>query len=71
MLHWQMFSTLAVLVLFASDVALAIPQRGGGGDQNYNFPAWWHHERSDDSSPGFWNSSSERTYGHNLNSLSK
>jgi hypothetical protein len=70
MLHWQMFSTLAVLVLFASDVALAIPspQRGGGGEHVNNLPAWWD-VRSDDSSPGFWNSSSERTYGHN--SLSK
>ena len=53
MLHWQMLSALAALAFFASDVALAVPQRfgegGGGGGEVY--PGAWH-VRADDT-PGF------------------
>jgi len=53
MFHWQMLlPTLAALVLFASDVALALPQQGGAGDQLNNIPHAWH-KRTGESSPGF------------------
>jgi hypothetical protein len=52
MLHWQMFSTLAALMLFASDAALAIPQRGGGyaGDHG---PSRWDKRTDDFQRPNF------------------
>ena len=58
MLHWQMLSTLAALALFASDVALAIPQRFGEGGGGEVYPGAWH-VRADDT-PGFWNYFSEK-----------
>ena len=51
MLHWQMLSTLAALALFASDVALAVPQRFGEGGGGEVYPGAWH-VRADDT-PGF------------------
>lgn len=65
---FQMFSTLAALVLLASNAALAIPDGySGGGYGGHRGPAW--HKRGDDLQKAWKNASSERTYGHNGSSM--